>query len=464
METRANYVTVGIFTLLAIIAAFAFVYWTAGLGDRGEVAQLRVRIPGSASGLGRGSAVLFNGVKVGEVQRVFIDINNPTDAIADTVVDRLTPITQSTQADIGLAGLTGTANIELKGGSLTETNLLDQAEDQNRIAEIKANPSAVTNLLQTAQSILTRADTVVAELEGFVKDARGPLTSTIENVQSFSEALDRNSDGIDRFLASVSDLSETLTGASQKLDSTLTAAEGILTAIEPAKVEQIVGDVQVFTSRLQTASQNLDQIMTGVDQAVASFNTLSGNATQTLARVDSVLENADGILEGVDPATVRTTLTNIEQASTTINRAANDIASVTETINGRRGEIDSLIADASQMADRLNQASVRVDGVLAKVDGLLGSGDAQGVMAELNKTIQQYRQVAETLNARLGPITDGLSRFTGQGLRDVEAFVADGRRAVNRIEQAITNLDRNPQRLITGGDGTVRTFDGRTRR
>ena len=464
METHANYVTVGIFTLLAIIAAFAFVYWTAGLGDRGEVAQLRVRIPGSASGLGRGSAVLFNGVKVGEVQRVFIDINNPTDAIADTVVDRLTPITQSTQADIGLAGLTGTANIELKGGSLTETNLLDQAEDQNRIAEIKANPSAVTNLLQTAQSILTRADTVVAELEGFVKDARGPLTTTLDNVQSFSEALDRNSDGIDRFLASVSDLSETLTGASQKLDSTLTAAEGILTAIEPAKVEQIVGDVQVFTSRLQTASQNLDQIMTGVDQAVASFNTLSGNATQTLARVDSVLENADGILEGVDPATVRTTLTNIEQASTTINRAANDIASVTETINGRRGEIDSLIADASQMADRLNQASVRVDGVLAKVDGLLGSGDAQGVMAELNKTIQQYRQVAETLNARLGPITDGLSRFTGQGLRDVEAFVADGRRAVNRIEQAITNLDRNPQRLITGGDGTVRTFDGRTRR
>jgi len=464
METRANYVTVGIFTLVALIAAFAFVYWTAGLGDRGEVAELRVRIPGSASGLGRGSAVLFNGVKVGEVQRVFIDINNPTDAIADTVVDRLTPITKSTQADIGLAGLTGTANIELKGGSLSERNLLDEAEDDNRVAEIKANPSAVTNLLQTAQSILTRADTVVEELEGFVKEARGPLTSTIQNVEGFSQALERNSDGIDRFLASVSDLSETLSGASQKLDGTLTAAQNILEAVEPQKVEQIVGDVQVFTSRLQGASQNLEQIMTGVDQAVASVNTLSSNATQTLARVDSVLENADGILEGVDPATVRTTLTNIEQASTTINRAAGDIASVTETIEGRRGEIDTFIADASQMADRLNQASVRVDGVLAKVDSLLGSGDAQGVMAELNKTIQEFRQVATTLNARIGPITDGLSRFTGQGLRDVEAFVNDGRRAVNRIEQAISDLQRNPQRLITGGDGTVRTYDGRNRR
>ena len=118
METRANYVIVGIFTLVAIVAAFAFVYWTAAIGDRGETAMLRVRIPGSASGLGRGSAVLFNGVKVGDVRRVYIDVNNPTVAIADTEIDRLTPITKSTQADIGIAGLTGQANIELKGADL----------------------------------------------------------------------------------------------------------------------------------------------------------------------------------------------------------------------------------------------------------------------------------------------------------------------------------------------------------
>ena len=118
METRANYVIVGIFTLVAIVAAFAFVYWTSAIGDRGETATLRVRIPGSASGLGRGSAVLFNGVKVGDVRRVYIDVLNPTVAIADAEIDRLTPITKSTQADIGIAGLTGQSNIELKGADL----------------------------------------------------------------------------------------------------------------------------------------------------------------------------------------------------------------------------------------------------------------------------------------------------------------------------------------------------------
>jgi phospholipid/cholesterol/gamma-HCH transport system substrate-binding protein len=59
---------------------------------------------------------------------------------------------------------------------------------------------------------------------------------------------------------------------------------------------------------------------------------------------------------------------------------------------------------------------------------------------------------------------EGLGRFSGQGLRDVEALVQDSRRSVNRIEEAITDLGRNPQRIITGGDGTVRQYDGRIRR
>src|SRR4051812_13085666 len=102
METKANYVLVGIFTLVAIVAAFAFVYWTATIGGRGATAPLRIRILGSAAGLERGSAVLFNGIPVGTVQRVYINFADPSIAIADTEVDRLTPITKSTKADIGI--------------------------------------------------------------------------------------------------------------------------------------------------------------------------------------------------------------------------------------------------------------------------------------------------------------------------------------------------------------------------
>lgn len=457
METRANYVIVGIFTLFAILAAFAFVYWTAAIGERGETATLRVRIPGSASGLARGSFVLFNGVKVGDVRRVYLDVSNPQVAIADAEIDRLTPITQSTQADIGLAGLTGQANIELKGANIKEPNLLDKAEADGTVAEIVANPSAVTNLLQTAQDIFKRADTVLNNLEGFTNDVRGPLTATVGNAQKFSESLARNADGVDKFLASVSALSEQLSTVSGKLDGTIEAAEGLLKSVDRDKVKNIVASVDTFTKNLSAQSDQIDDIVKGVNTTVASINDFAQKTQQTLSKVD-------GVLEGVDAASVKESLDNIRKASENANKAAADVAKVTDKFGDRADDIDQIVSDAKQLASRLNQASVRVDGVLAKVDKLLGSGEAEGVMSDASATLKAFKQVADTLNSRLGTITDGLARFSGQGLRDVESLVQDSRRSITRIEQAISDLERNPQRIITGGEGTVREFDGRVRR
>ncbi|TIT01642.1 MlaD family protein [Mesorhizobium sp.] len=457
METRANYVIVGIFTLAAILAAFAFVYWTAAIGDRGETAMLRVRIPGSASGLGRGSFVLFNGVRVGDVRRVYIDVDNPTAAIADTEIDRMTPITKSTQADIGLAGLTGQANIELKGADPKEAKLLDQAEAEGKVAEIVANPSAVTNLLQTAQNIFTRADTVLTQLEGFTKDVRGPLTQTVNNVQTFSDALAKNSDGIDKFLASVSSLSDELRGVSGKLDGTLKAAEGLLKAVDKDQIKSIVANVDTVTTNLKETSKQFDRVVRNVDTAVGSINDFAQRTQGTLAKVD-------GVLDGIDPAQVRTALANIQKASENANEAAADIAKVTNKFANRADDIDQTIKDAQQLAERLNDASVRVDGILAKVDTLLGSGQADGMIADARNTLRSFKQVADTLNARLGTITNNLARFSGQGLQNVEALVQDSRRSITRIEEAVTDLSRNPQRILSGGEGEVRQFDGRVRR
>lgn len=457
METRANYVVVGIFTVVAVLAAFAFVYWTSGVGDRGETATVRFRIHGSASGLARGSMVLFNGVKVGDVSRVYIDVSNPTVAIADAVIDRMTPITQSTTADVGLAGLTGQANIEMRGGSASERNLMDIAEEQSAVAELTANPSAVANLLESAQNIFKRADAVLGELEQLAGDARPSITQTLQNVEEFSAALSRNADGIDKFLANVTTLSDSLAGASTRIDSTLEAAEDLIRSVDRKQIASVVENIEKFTQRLDQASGNLDGIMKEVETAVSSLSGFSTSATQTLAKVD-------GIVDSIDPTSVRTAMSNFEQASTSINHAANDINKVSESVSSRTDDIDKIITDAQQLASRLAQASERVDGVLAKVDNLLGSGEAEGMMAQAGDTLKAFRQVAETLNARMGTITDGLARFSGQGLRDVEGLVRDARRSITRIEQAVSDFERNPQRIITGGSGEVRQYDGRARR
>ncbi|ESX24750.1 MCE family protein [Mesorhizobium sp. M1148] len=457
METRANYVIVGIFTLAAILAAFGFVYWTAQIGDRGETAELRVRIQGSASGLGPGSLVLFNGVKVGVVKRVYFDRNDPNAAIATTEIDQTTPLTKSTQADIGIASLAGQVNIELKGADPKEPNLLEEAAKEGRTAEIVANPSAVTNLLQTAQNIFTRADKVLSELEGFTRDVRGPLTQTVKNAQTFSDALARNADGIDKFLTAVSALSDELKGVSGKLDGTLKAAEGLLNAVDKDKIKSIVANVDAVTANLKETSGQLDGVIKNVDTAVGSVNDFATRTQGTLAKVDNVLD-------GIDPAQVRVALANIQKASENANKAAADIAKVTDKFADRADDIDETIKDAKQLASRLNDASVRVDGILKRVDTLLGSGQADGVMADARDTLKSFKQVADTLNARLGTITDNIARFSGQGLSNVEALVQDSRRSISRIEEAVTDLSRNPQRILSGGDGEVRQFDGRARR
>lgn len=458
METKANYVVVGLFTVLAVLAAFGFIYWAAGIGDRSEMTPLRFRIMGSAAGLSRGSAVLFNGVRVGNVLRVYVDPDNPKYAVADAEVDRKqAPISRSTRADVGLAGLTGQASIELTGGDPNEPNLLEQAEEQGTIVTIDTSPSAVTNLLQTTQSVLTRADTMIGELEGFVSDARGPLTRTLVNVETFSDALAKNSDGIDRFLASVSELSTTLTAVSGRLDSTLEAAEGLLNSVDRQQVAQVMQNVDRFTQQLADAGGRLDGIVTGVQETVNALNTFSENANRTLGRVD-------GIVAGINAESVSAVVDNFAEASERLDRASSDIARVSEAVGRRTQDIDQIITDASQLASRLNEASTRIDGVLAKLDGMLGSGDGEGLVAEARATLQSFRQVADTLNARIGTITDGLARFSGQGLRDVEALVIDARRSINRIEQAVSDFEQNPQRIITGGEGTIRRYDGRVRR
>ncbi|WEX11587.1 MlaD family protein [Chelativorans sp. AA-79] len=458
METKANYVIVGIFTILAILAAFGFVYWTAGVGESGNMAPVRFRIPGSAAGLGTGSAVLFNGVRVGTVEGVHLDANNPGIAIAEARVDRNAPITPSTKADVGLASLTtGQANIDLTGGNPQEPNLIRLAEEQGTIAEMTANPSAVTNLLQTAQSLMSRADAVMDQLEGFVTDARGPLTETVRNAQSFSEALARNAEGIDSFLENVSALSQTISNVSGQLDSTLSAAEDLITSVDRDKIANIVENIDTFTQRLDGVSGQFDAIASGVNDAVSSINGFSTQANETLKRVDT-------LVAGVDPDDIGNAVRNFEEASQAISKASADIAQVSETVGDRTEDIDQFITDAKELASRLNTASVRVDGILAKLDGMLDTGDGQDLFAEASATLQSFRQVADTLNTRLGPITEGLSRFSGQGLRDVEALVGDARRAISRIESAVTDLEQNPQRIITGGDGTIRRYEGRARR
>ncbi|MGX5668087.1 MCE family protein [Rhizobium daejeonense] len=456
METRANYAIVGFFTVLVIAAAFGFVYWMAEYGRGGPVAPLAIRIPGSANGLSIGSPVRFNGIAVGSVRNLYIDKDDPQFSVAFTEVRADAPVSSSTKAVLEIQGLTGAAYIELSGGNAGGENILEKAIATGEPAVLIADQSSVTNLLATADKILQRANGAIGELQGFIEDSRVPLTNTVKNAETFSKALADNADGIDKFLESVSALSTSVSGLSGRLDSTLSAAEDLFRSLNSEKIDKILTNTQEATANFAEASKKIAPAIDGFKETASTFQQFGVHADQTLTKVTA-------LVDAIDTQKVGRVVDDVSVAAADARTAISGFKDLSQSVTNRRQDIDQAITDFTQLANKLNNASERVDGILKKVDGILGSDDTSSLTAEARKTLESIRVMAENLNARITPIADNLARFSNGGLRDIQSLVTDTRQTMRDLNDAITNFDRDPQRLIFGGEN-VKQYDGRTRR
>ena len=97
METRAPFVVVGAFVLAAIAAVFGFVYWLHNTGGLGPRAIYHVQFDGSVPGLLVGAAVLFNGIRVGEITDLGLAPESPRRVNATISVASTTPVRSDTK-------------------------------------------------------------------------------------------------------------------------------------------------------------------------------------------------------------------------------------------------------------------------------------------------------------------------------------------------------------------------------
>lgn len=456
METKANYAIVGFFTVMVIFAAFGFVYWMSQYGRSGQMVELVISIPGSANGLSVGSPVRFNGIPVGSVRNLAINSNDPRYSVAVTEVSADAPVLKSTTATLEIQGLTGAAYIELSGGNKGEENILTKALETGTSAQMTADQSSVTSLLATADKIMDRANDAIGDIQGFVKDVRAPLTHTISNAERFTKSLADNSKGIDEFLKSVSALSTSITAAAGKLDSTLSAADILVKSVDPKKIDHIVSNVEKMSDDLSAASSSVADTIATFKHTAETYQRFGEKASASLDRVDT-------LIAAIEPQKVSGVVNDISAASADARKTVASIAEFADRIKSRQNDIDQTITDVTQMANKLNAASSRVDGILVKLDGFLGDADAPSLSADARATLASFRKMADNLNAQIGPIAENLKRFSGSGLRDIDALVSETRRTVQTLDNTISTFDKDPQRLLFGGE-TVKQYDGRTRR
>ena len=191
MEIKARYVLIGLFTLAAIVAGFAFVYWLETSGGLGKRTSYEVRFHNTVSGLLAGSAVLFNGIRVGEVTGLKLVPNEPREIDVTIAVDANTPVRADTQASLEFQGLTGVAVVTLAGGSASAPQL---TAAPGQLPSLTASETAGQTMSEAARQAFTRVDKVLAENSG-------DLRTMVSNLTSFSEALGKNSGKVDSILA-----------------------------------------------------------------------------------------------------------------------------------------------------------------------------------------------------------------------------------------------------------------------
>jgi phospholipid/cholesterol/gamma-HCH transport system substrate-binding protein len=186
-------VLIGFFTLGVLAAAFGFVHWFRTIGKSTVSASYHVVFQGPVGGLRTGAAVLFNGMRVGEVSDLQLNRHDPKQVIATMKIDANTPVRRDTVVGLDFQGLTGIANIGLKGGDPTAGPL---PEGPDGMPTLVADISATQDISASVREVLRKVDS-------FISDNSDSFHSSIKNVEVFTKSLKDNSEKVDRIVATV---------------------------------------------------------------------------------------------------------------------------------------------------------------------------------------------------------------------------------------------------------------------
>jgi phospholipid/cholesterol/gamma-HCH transport system substrate-binding protein len=192
VEHRAPYVLIGAFVLAVIVASFAFVYWMGAPTGIGQRALYTIRFENTVSGLSKGAAVQFNGVRVGEVTELRFDSGEGGRVIATVAVAGGTPVRGDTRVGMDFQGVTGIPVVTFEGG----TGKPLEPGPGGAPPVLIADPAAGQGMTQMARTALKSFNTIL-------EDNAEPLKSAIANINTFAEALARNSDKVDGILAGI---------------------------------------------------------------------------------------------------------------------------------------------------------------------------------------------------------------------------------------------------------------------
>jgi phospholipid/cholesterol/gamma-HCH transport system substrate-binding protein len=269
METKANYVLIGFFTLVVLAGAFGFVHWFRNHSSKNTRAVYNVVFQGSVGGLRKGATVEFNGMRVGEVADLQLDQRDPKQVLATISIDSNVPIRSDTHVRLEFAGLTGVASVELKGGDPQAGPL---AEGADGVPTIIADAGATQDLSSAARELIRKLDALVAE--------DSSLHNSIANIEAFTVSLKNNADRFDRIMAGL----EGMTGTPDKPGELVEAVKSIRLAAAnlDKRIDEMAPGLAHFTG---PGLKNLEALIADARRAVGTAEVVFRNIDQNPSRL-----------------------------------------------------------------------------------------------------------------------------------------------------------------------------------
>ena len=126
------------------------------------------------------------------------------------------------------------------------------------MATIYAERSELQNLVDGARDTVTQAAQTLTRIDEFIRKNEGGLSQTVSNVQTFTQALADNSGNVSTFLKETGDAAKSIGRLSDSLNSMAGDVEALIKAVDPAKVEQVIGNVTSASDQLQRFVQGFD--------------------------------------------------------------------------------------------------------------------------------------------------------------------------------------------------------------
>jgi phospholipid/cholesterol/gamma-HCH transport system substrate-binding protein len=294
METRANYVLIGAFTLATAAFLLLFGLWAAKYSSDKDWHYYDVIFDEAVTGLTEGGSVQYNGISVGTVADLSLAPDDPRKVVAHVKLRANTPVKVDTRAKLSFTGLTGTAFIQLTGGTPGAAALVAHGDE---VPVIRTEASALQNIAETANRLVARLDEVLSDenianihktlahiekTSRALGDSSGDIGALIANARTSSEKLSATLDTTNHAINDVDrELVQKLPGLIAKLDSTLArldATAGNANAIIAENRGAIrgitrdgLGEVGPTLDELRALVRDLRRISARLDQNPAGY-------------------------------------------------------------------------------------------------------------------------------------------------------------------------------------------------